>query len=338
MKKELDRIIERKKEVLPEGVNILGPDSGLSSETSADWLTNLLCQMYVQHGITKNRDKLIADIKSGNCRPWFAVRDGDAIAAAALVKQSDGSVEVGRAVSFEKNVGGLLMLLAAADHWAATNEPLVAEVRVSDNFLGVPSSEATQVISIGHLGLSSHALVPAFNHGEPNRQEMFLFSSSKKIESGLPLFLPNDKNGIEFITQTGLAMAKGILSFQPEVRFGTEVLSFGWQIVQSEPFSVVLPSQHGVTLERVINESELFSSFTLIPLSTNPNNTGAMIECLNNNFIPCGVDRNLDQDGHLVILFGRLRTNTLVAPIRIISELFEIDLVEAINKINNKFR
>ena len=88
---------QSKKEELPLGITIVTPEDGLVDEVQADWLTFLLCQMYVEHGITKNRDRLLADIAVGNCKIWFALKEGRPIGSAALIKQSDGSVEVGRA-------------------------------------------------------------------------------------------------------------------------------------------------------------------------------------------------------------------------------------------------
>ena len=55
--------------------------------------------------------------------------EGRPIGSAALIKQSDGS-GVGRAVSLHKSVGGLLMLMAVADHLAPTTPVVAGEVSI----------------------------------------------------------------------------------------------------------------------------------------------------------------------------------------------------------------
>ncbi|KKT61137.1 MAG: hypothetical protein UW56_C0032G0004, partial [Candidatus Collierbacteria bacterium GW2011_GWD1_44_27] len=155
----MESVIERKTERLSKEVLIVSPEDNLTQDIQAEWLAQLLSTMYVEHGITKRRDSLLRDIADGNCKLWFAVKDEKPIGSAALVRQSDGSVEVGRAVSLENGVGGLLMLLAAQHHMMNAETPLVAEVRVSDEFEGVPSGEATQTVCFKHLGLIPQATV-----------------------------------------------------------------------------------------------------------------------------------------------------------------------------------
>ncbi len=328
-----------KKEKLSEGIVILGPDDGLDIETQADWLTSLLRNMYVQHGITKNEEQLLFDIQDGSCRLWFAVKDGLPIVSAVLIKQADGSVEIGRAVSLENGVGGLVMLLAVANHLENSTGPVVAEVRVSGQFLGVPSGEATQTVCFKHLGLSPQALVPAFNHGEPNRQEMFLFSSSQMIGNREPIFLPNDRASVDLVMKTAIALAKGGSQKALEVKISKEQrFESRWGVVFQEPFNLVVPEGGGSKLETVIDAVEDRSPFTLIPLSTDDLHAPAIIECLEAGFIPCGFDRNLDSDGNMVLLLGKLRKGTLLAPVRLVCSLFGARTISAINAIDKSFR
>lgn len=336
---KLELIIAQKKERLSPGIELLGPKDDLDIETQADWMISLLCQMYVQHGITKNRDGLLCAIRDGSCKPWFAVRDGLPIASAALVRQSDGSVEVGRAVSLENGVGGLLMLMAAVDHMENSDKPLVAEVRVADNFAGVPSGEATQIICFRHLDLFPQALVPAFEHGKPKRQEMFVFSASKKVRAMEPAFFPGDRTSADMLVDTAMGFVDSVFMNPVEVRVGQEQQRASrWDLVCEAPFPVLVPGREGSDLETTVRAAELKNSFSLIPLGMSPQNTGAVVECLNLGFVPCGFDRNLDPDGYPVLLMGKLRKGTLVAPIKIVSGLLDPGLRATINQIDQQFR
>lgn len=338
-KERIDRLVEEKKEKLPQGVWIIAPEDGLSAETQSDWLAALLSRMYVQHGITKNRERLLADIASGVCRPWFAVRGEQAVASAALIQQNDGSVEIGRAVSLENGIGGLLMLSAVAEHLNGSTGPIVAEVRISDQFLGIPSGEATQTICFRHLDLNPHALVPAFHHGEPNRQEMFLFSCSDKIDQREAVVLPDDKACIDLVVRTAMALTISTFRDVLELETTREIQSSsGWEIVFREPFNLVVPRERGSKLEVVMAANETGSPFTLMPISADTGHAGAIIDCLNLGFVPCGFDRNPDNNGHPVLLFGKLRNSILLAPIKIVSELFSSRVVGAINSIDKEFR
>lgn len=140
--------IEEKAHSLPNDVSIVGPEDDISADTQADWLISLLSKMYVEHGITKRRTQLVEDIEKGKSALWFATKNDGLIASAALVVQSDGAVELGRAVSLERGVGGLLMLLAAKEHLENSTEPLVAEVRLANEYEGIPSGEATQKFAL----------------------------------------------------------------------------------------------------------------------------------------------------------------------------------------------
>lgn len=336
---QIESVIKEKKEKLQPGVEILTAEDGIPSELQAEWLAFLLEQMYVEHGIMKRKEGLLRDINDGTCKLWFAVKDGLPIGSAALIKQSDGSFEVGRAVSFEKGVGGLLMLSAASHHLSTAEGPIVAEVRLSDDFEGVPSGEATQTICFKHLGLNPQALVPAFNHGEPNRQEMFVFSSSNKIKAEGPIIFPEDKNSLDFLIGTAIGLTKGSFRDEMSIRTSSEFQKkSGWSLVNKEPFSVVVPDGSGTKLKMAIREAEDTSPFTLVPISTTTEHAADIMECLNNGFVPCGFDRNIDKDGHPVILLGKLRQGTLLAPIKIVSSFFTPEKIQSLNKIDESFR
>ena len=86
------------------GMKILNPGD-LTSEKTADNVIKLLKAMYVEHGITKDKKKLVKDIEVGNVLSWFAQKDENFVATASLVKQDDGAWELGRAVSLDRGNG-----------------------------------------------------------------------------------------------------------------------------------------------------------------------------------------------------------------------------------------
>ena len=335
---KLTQIIRHKSKSLPEGVNIISPEE-LPSETKADWLITLLSRMYVEHGITKHRDQLVADIDSGNCRIWFATKDNLPIGSAAQVKQSDQAVEIGRAVSLTNGVGGLLMLLAASDHFSRSDQPLVAEVRIADDFMGIPSGEATQVICFKHLAMIPHACIPAFNHGQPNSQEMFVFSSSQPFSDSEPAFLPDKQSILGLLASTALKLITS--RFHPKLTVRTspdpQPHRRGWEIARTRPFSVLIPTSPPTKLETAVNKAEKESPFTLIPLELHPSSSPAVLECLNLGFIPCGIDRQPGPQGHPVLLLGKLRPGTLLAPLQLAHHLHP-DETQAVNLIDRTFR
>lgn len=331
--------IDRKKEALPEGVVVFGPDDNLPVRTQADWLTSLLCKVYVQHGITKNREKLESDIESGVCKIWFGVKDGQPISSAAVIKQVDGSIEIGRAVSLVKGVGSLLRFMAISDHLAHSSGPVISEVRVADEFGGIPSGEATQVVCFKHLGLIPQAAVPAFGHGAPFRQEMFLFSSSEKIESGEPIILPDERASLDLIMKTALAVGSAALDSKQKIEMAKETGQISWwDLIRSEPFCLMTPAKLGISLEAGLVEAETKSPFCLIPLSTSPRNAINIVDCLNHGFIPCGFDRKLDSEGYPVLLLGKLRAGIMLAPVKLVSGLFGARVISGIKAIDEGFR
>jgi len=336
----IDNKINQKIARVPDNISIVTPGDMIPAQIQADWLILLLCRMYTEHGITKRRDQLIKDIEHQDCKTWFAVKEGKPVASAALVAQTDGSREIGRAVSLENGVGGLLMMMAAKEHLSTSASPLVAEVRVADEYLGVPSGEATETICLKHLGLTPHALVPAFNHGSPVRQEQFLFSSSQPLTVAETVALPEDRHSSNLIRSTAIALAEN--RFHKKIRVeacSNHRESLGWDVVMTSPFSVALPSKKSsANLEKILDFTESQSAFTLLPIEARPEAVGAITECLNQGFVPCGVDRNLGEHGHPVILLGKLRANTLLAPIKINKDVVTPEEALAIAIIDQAFR
>ncbi len=335
----IKEILNNKLAAKPEGVLVVSPQDLLSPQIQAGWLISLLVKMYVTHGITKNRDQVVADISSGKNRCWFAVENDRPVACAVQVAQSDGSVEIGRAVSVKPGTGSLVMLAAAVDHLQRQTTPLVAEVRVSDDFAGVPSGCATQAICFGHLGMQPHALVPAFNHGQPVRQEQFLFSSNTGTGSTEPVCLPDDPRALRLLFQTAVSLISG--GFSSRLTVGGMPETFHrphWEVDTRPPFSLLTAATGNSNLESALKKAEAHANFTLIPMETIPSNSSAIIECLNLGFVPCGFDRHPDISGRPVLLLGKLKTGTLLAPIKIAGDFLNPIQKNAIHNIDSAFR
>lgn len=332
--------INKKRERLGTSITIINPGGQVEPSVQAEWMISLLENTYHRHGISQNPDLVKAQIDSGNLRNWFALRDQIPVAVASLINQTDGSVEVGRAVSMDRGsgIGGLLMLEAAITHFKESKSPLIAEVRVSDEFNGIPSGEATQKISLGHIGLISHALVPAFHHGEPDRQEQFAFSTSEPIVIFEDPAIPTDKKSQDLIISSALLLAKSALNNENVVFKSPDTTRHGWIIDFTAPFAAISTDRGNTTLQKAVSEAEKHSPFTLIPLEMTPTKMRAIIECLNTGFIPCGIAREAGENGHPILLLGKLRKGTILAPIKLISNIFSQQQIKAIGIIDSGFR
>lgn len=335
----LRRSLENRLANAPVNLSIVSPDQKLPPSTQADWLISLLVRMYVSHGITKNPNQVADSISSGDCRCWFVTENGSPVASAALIRQKDGSEELGRAVSVRNGAGSLVMLSAALNHLENSPDPLVAEVRIAAEFQGIPSGEATQAICFKHLQLAPHALLPAFNHGAPVRQEQFLFSSDTMLEALAPATLPSDSKTLEALATTAISLAANgffsrlVINFIDACRHTPH-----WEVMKSAPFSVLTPTSGQTSLETAIKEAEAHTPFILVPLEATAANAGALIECLNQGFTPCGFDRNLAPSGRPIIFLGKLKPDTTLAPIKIIGDFLNPAQQSAIHQIDSAFR
>lgn len=97
-------------------------------------------------------------------------------------------------------------------------------------------------------------------------------------------------------------------------------------------------SETGCGIEKTIREAELNSAFTLAPVEAAPENAGAILECLNQGFVPCGIDRQLGPNGRPILMLGKLRQGTLYAPIKVLKDSIQPEEEAAVNKIDQIFR
>ena len=166
-----------------------------------------------------------------------------------------------------------------------------------------------------------------------------LFFPLQKIEAKAPVILPADKASLDLIAGTALAMASDAFADGLSVKVSSEFpFTPKWNLVRQEPFSLVVAGDGGSDLSTVLAAAEGRSPFTLIPLSAKWGNTTAIVECLNEGFVPCGFDRNVNNDGHPVLLLGKLREGTLLAPIKIVNGLLSSNVEAAIRRINQSFK
>ena len=341
-------VIKMNKEILSEQlanseakspeVKILTPGM-LTVEKTAENLISLLQAMYVEHGITKNREKLVGDISSGNVLTWFAEKDRKMIGTASLVKQSDGAWELGRAVSLDRGngIGKRVILEALRFHLENhTNLALTAEVRAASEFKGIPSGEATQKIFLGTISrilpITPFAIAPLFSHGDPLRNESFILSASD-VKPG--------KTISERIAETvNNRSTKGVI---PRVR-----------IVQTSPFQLIIPDNQGISASNILSEVDNFDGCTLFPIEATDQNM-PLIGMLSSNkkMVVCGVDRVLGNEGKPVVFIaeigfglhfekdGSFSDHTLLAPTQIGDSLepkVKKDLQEIADKFSHKNR
>lgn len=273
------------------GVLELKKPGDLDPATAASITFHLLQLVYKNHGISKFPKQLENDIVKGNVHPWIVTRDNNPVACAALVSQADGSLELGRAVSIEKGsgVGKIAMLSAAA---SCDPRRLVAEVRLADSFRGIPGSEATQRICLDLLGLSIHALLPAFNHD--NRNELFGFSANQVIKKS--------NHPIQTATQT--FANRSIQGREKKLR-----------LVQSVPFRVLTVGDSGQNIGSASSESRARGAgCSLVSVEVVDQNLATIKALLQHDFIVAGLDRNLGSEQKPILWLATVAREMILAP------------------------
>lgn len=294
----------------------------LASEETASILISLLQAMYVEHGITKNREKLVNDISEGNVLTWFAKKDGKFIATASLVKQTDGAWELGRAVSLDRGNGiGKKVILEALKFHIENHSgvALTAEVRAAAEFEGISSGQATQKIFFGTvdkiLPITPFAIAPLFSHGNPLRNEPFILSASD-VKPG--------KTITERIMET--LNGRSLSGKVPRVN-----------IIQTTPFQLAVPDDGGTFTLDVLIQADNFAGCTLFPIEVTDKNMpliGAI--SMRPTSVICGVDRLVGKEGKPVILVASLGKNVLLAPTEV-NEVLPTKMREDIQQIADKF-
>ena len=332
MSKEfLDRQIVGIQERHP-GLKILSPGD-MSSVDTANCIIDLLQEMYIEHGIIKNKQNLVEAIDKGDILTWFAVSNNKFVATASLIKQADGVWELGRAVSLKRgeNIGKRVILEALRFYIENhSNDILTAEVRAAAEFEGIPSGLATQKIFFGLISdilpLRPYAIAPLFAHGDPLRNEQFILSSTD-IEPGKTI----SQRWAEAVNNSSV---KGEVS--------------PVQIIQKEPFQLIVPDEDGVSIEDVLDEVENFDGCTLFSIEATDRNMPLVEKLLKDpNMIKCGVDRVMGKENKPILLIARIGFGrhverdgsvgyTLLAP-SVISQSLSSEIRKDLQEIADKF-
>lgn len=321
MNKELLNEHIESTEIRNPGMETMVPGS-LSPSATAKHLVDLLQAMYVEHGITKNKEKLISEIEAGNVLTWFAKKNEKFVATASLIKQSDNSWELGRAVSVERGTGiGKNIILKALEFHIDnhTNSPLTAEVRAAADFKGVPSGIATQNIFLGLINdivpITPFAIAPLFAHGTPLRNETFILSATDiQSEKTVSEKISESINGRS--TQGNLQRLR---------------------VIHTVPFRLVVPNDEGSEAFDVSGESANFSGCTLFPIEATDMNMPLIGMLLTDpTMIACGIDRAVGKESKPVILIATLGKSTELAP-TLVSDIVPQKMREDLQNIANRF-
>jgi len=279
-------------------IQIIPPGSLTSGET-ASAMISLLQSVYVNHGIANNREAVKKDLESGSLRTWLAKSDGEFVATASLVKQTNGDVELGRAVSRKKGAGKILMASAAISHIESDRpKPIVAEVRVADEFWGVPNSFATQHLCFELFDLIPHAIAPFFSHGSPLRNESFVLARSDRTDR-----------------RTVSELAR-----EPLNNRNMNGSPIGLTIIQTKPFKIVVPKENGRSLDPLSLEEDFMwkEGFTLFPIETTDRNLPLIGSLLSNpRMVLCGIDHFLGKNDKPIVFIGTIGADTKMANTKI---------------------
>jgi len=328
------------KEILNEqlaNLEIKNPDlkiiepGNLTSEETANELIKLLQAVYVEHGITNDKEKLVDDIRRRDVLTWFAKKEGKFIATASLIKQSDGSWELGRAVSMDRGNGIGKKVLLEALKFHIENHPdiaLTAEVRAAVEFKGIPSGEATQRIFFGLIDkiipITPFAIAPLFAHGDPLRNEHFILSASD------------------------VKIGKTISEKIAEIINGRDTKGFVTRlsIIRRHPFILAVPDNNGPSADFLLHESERTPGCTLIPVEATDRNMPLIARLSKHpNIVFCGVDRAVGKEGKPIVLAAMLGfienprgngTTVLLAPTSV-GDVIPINHRMDLQKIADKF-
>lgn len=303
----------------PGELKLLSP-TDLDPLFAAQTFIKLLQQTYVSHGVSQQSKEFASKIHKNQIEPWIVTRNDLPIACAALIRQSDGTKEVGRAVSIENGSGaGKIAMLEAALNKGSSQ--LVAEIRLADEFAGVPSSEATQRICHGIIGLTIHAILPPFRHGKhpitgDKYNEMFGFASEKfKLINNSPIQTAH----IALAGRSPTGLPKNI------------------QQIQSMPFKVAVLSDAGQNINDFHKNSRHgYPGCTMVSAEVIDQNLATITWLMEHDFILSGIDRNAGENGLPVLLLSTLAHGTILAP-SIASNILPSQTRNDILQISNQF-
>ncbi len=325
--------LSRKREEIPLDNKIIMPGD-IPHDQAAEAITQILSAVYGRHNLLPSIEETEDSIRSQKVIPWFLQNNlGEFTACTALVQHKD-NVEIGRAANHPENgkKASILMMEAAKSHMGRT-KPLTAEIRLSADFEDIEGGQGSQATAIKNIGMTPHAILPAFHHPGPkgpDRHEFFCFSILKKFACPQKITLPvqlNDYEALIKITQSLFPFTE--ISFEePNEKAGQTTFS----VSNQGPFSVLLPDKKGKRLSQALSEAK--HKFLLAPLQLTKSNFSSIQRLMESGFIACGFDWRKP----LTLLMGKLKKDTLLAPVELATDCFSPQMEQAIMKIENLFR
>lgn len=304
------------KDGLNTSLELIEPGKISSMETAQSTIS-LLKQTYTEHALSNDVRSLADSIENGNVITWLVKKDCKLIATTSLIKTGD-SWEGGRSVCIlpSQGIGGKLMRIRTKFHFENHHgQALIGEVRVADEFKGIPSGQATQQIWFKDLGILPHALAPLFQHGEPLRKETFALVSSNKSRK-IPISL-------EVNEAINNRIPKGPIS--------------DLVVNKNAPFNQIQPCSNGQKSEDVIAEATNNIKTSLFIIEATDQNLPLITQLMASpDILLSGVDRSVGQNGLPVILFTTFKKGSLIAPSKI-SNSVPADIRKDMQHISDQF-
>lgn len=327
----LNFLIKEKRKRLPEGAVILKPGD-IDPTTAAGAMTELLSAVYGRHNLLPSVEHLASQVQSEKVLPWFIEEQNHFVACAALIVH-EGRVEIGRAANHPEfgHNGSLLMLEAVAFHQQNFRLPLVAEIRLADNFEGIIGGQPSQVTLLKHVGMRPFAIMPAFHHPGPrgpDRQEFFCFCADQRPSQPNHLFI--SKN----LWQSSLirSLKDSIFPFTEVILVNPgELPEFRFQVDRAPPFNTLQTEPKGLPLEEAMLKMQ--KPFTLATVPLDVKNSPVAEFLLREGYIPCGFDWRTP-----ALLMGQLKSGVILAPVGLAAGCLKEDIQMAILKLEGEFK
>ncbi len=312
----------------------------INQEMQAQWMHTLLTAVYGKHALSSTEEQILKEIQDGRLIPRFGSEEGRLLRGAAFVI-GQNTIEIGRAANMPGANGGGVLMLEMAHEWEQdeTEKPLVAEIRMAQEFEGIAGGQGSQATLWGKAELIPQAFLTAFGHRGPfgpMRQELFGFSSREKkpsdrITPNIVMLPDLSETNAELIRhllringfQTQLVLEKPDLTATAHIRRRAFV-----------PFNFfTLDDEEGVLVSEVPRtKPQGENPFDLVVIPANHESlNGTASGLIRNGFQIAGI--SAPHEGELHFLFGRLG-KCLLAPTEVMRgfPFFEKNLIMQVHE------